>query len=152
MQPALVRVLVVASTIAVVGPAFGLFGGDNFPLSNYPMFAADRGPKVVVYTALGVSSSGDLLVLSPSLIGGSPWPNLAHKTVARAAKAGPKSAARLCETIASRIDAQGEGASMVSLELVREHYDSRDYFDGKLEPTKRRVFFRCELSAEGESK
>ena len=111
------------------------------------MFAADRGSNVVVYTALGVSASGDRVLLSPSLIGGSPWPNLAHKTLVRAAKAGSKSSAQLCETIASRLDTQDQGVRMVSLELVREHYDSRDYFDGQLEPSTRRVLCRCDLPA-----
>lgn len=40
MRRGLIRLAMLASTVLVAGPAFGLFGDDDFPLSNYPAIAA----------------------------------------------------------------------------------------------------------------
>ena len=137
--------MMLVSTVLVAGPAFGLLGGDDFPLSTYPMFAADRGTVVVVPTAVGALADGEEVLLSPTLIGGSAWPNLALRTVGRAVQGGAHSAVPLCDEIAARVASDPEHAQVVAVEITREHYDSREYFGGQEAPRRRELIARCNV-------
>lgn len=148
MRRTFVRGSMLVTMVVVAGPAFGLFGGDDFPLSNYPMFAADRGPETVVSTLVGLDGDGDEVLLTPTLISGNAWPSLAHRTAANAVYEGAEAANRLCREVAARVAEDDERSATVTVELIHERYDARAYFAGEQTPLSREVFARCAVPEE----
>jgi hypothetical protein len=131
----------IGAVLAVAAPA--VLGRDGFPLSNYPMFADDRGRESEVATAVGVTLAGDRVRLSPELIGDSDEPVLASATAERAV-ASTAGAETLCTAIARRA---GGDAELQAIEVVTERYDTVDYFAGDEEPESVVVHARCRVGA-----
>jgi hypothetical protein len=129
------------TVLAVAAPA--VLGRDGFPLSNYPMFAEDRGRESDVATAVGVTAAGARVRLSPELIGGSDEPILASATAERAVTS-TAGAETLCASIARR--AEGD-ADLRAIEVVTERYDAVDYFAGDDEPESVIVHASCRVGA-----
>lgn len=91
------------AAVLVLSPVLRDPSSDTYPLSTYPMFAADRGRVHTIATA--VERTGDGFArLSPSLISGSDEAVLASVTVTRAVRRGEADA--LCEEILERTGAR----------------------------------------------
>ncbi len=92
--------------VAVVAPAAWPGAEDDFPLSTYPMFTAERERVVDLDTAVRID--GDRRErLSPEAIAGTDEPVLAASTVSRAVAGGPAAVRRLCAAVAARLDGSG---------------------------------------------
>src|SRR5258708_38790952 len=60
----------VALAVVVVGAVPFVFARDSFPLSTFPMFAADIDRTQSVDTAVAVAADGTAIRLTPAAIGG----------------------------------------------------------------------------------
>ena len=93
----------VAVAVAIVGVGVVPFAldRDSFPLSTFPMFAADIDRTQSVDTAVAVDADGGVIRLTPAEIGGTTVVNQAASVVTTAIVGGR--AADLCTTIAGRL-------------------------------------------------
>lgn len=138
----------VAATLLVAWPALGELDDDSFPLSNYPMFAAERG-RPVMAQIVGFDGEGHVRRLSPELLGSSEVLQ-AKSLVERAANGGPKTRQTFCETVARRVrDAQAsddDGSAKISrLEIAKGRFDPVTYFTVSPEPIERVVLHTCNV-------
>jgi hypothetical protein len=140
-----------ALTIAiacVVWPAFGALHEDSFPLSNYPMFAAERGQPVMTQV-VGFDRDGHVRRLNPELLGSSEVLQ-AKALVERAANGGTKSRTAFCEDVAQRVQhaqqATDDSAKIVRLELAKSRFDPVKYFTVAQEPIERAVVHSCAVN------
>lgn len=108
----------VAAVVAVLAPALWPGAEDDFPLSTYPMFTAERGRVVDLDTAVLVDDDGRHR-LSPEAVGGTDEVVSAAVTVSRAIAAGDVALARLCAEIADRV-----GPDRATVEIVTERHDA----------------------------
>src|SRR3954452_16726189 len=138
----------VAVAVVVVGLGVVPFAldRDSFPLSTFPMFAADIDRTQSVDTAVAADAGGGVIRLTPAEIGGTTVVNQAASVVTTAIAGGR--AADLCLTIAGRLGGRGgtttDAASRpVAVEVVTERYDSVRWFDGDRTPVDRVVHARC---------
>jgi hypothetical protein len=128
----------VAVAVLVVGVVPFALDRDSFPLSTFPMFAADIERTQSVDTAVAVDAAGAVIRLTPAEIGGTTVVNQAASVVTTAIVGGR--AGDLCTTIAGRVGGQ-PGAAAV--EVVTERYDAVRWFDGDRTPIDRIVHARC---------
>lgn len=127
-------------TVVVVGlvmvPAVWPGAEDDFPLSTYPMFTAERDRVVEVDTVVLVRG-GQRLRLSPEEVGGTDEVVGAAVAVDRAVAAGPAATARLCTAVAGRLDGPG------TVEVVTERHDAVDLLRDDAPPRRVVVHHRC---------
>jgi hypothetical protein len=124
--------LSVAVILAMLSPILRRPPVDSFPLSTYPMFASPRTPSSTITTVLGVRASGEGETLSPTLIAGDPWINLAVNSVAAAKRGGASSLRALCRSVAERVAGDPRVAQRyVGIAVVTEVYDAPAYFVGQ---------------------
>ncbi len=128
-----VAVAVVASPAVLPDPA------DDFPLSTYPMFTADRGRVVDLDTAVLVDVDGRHR-LSPEVVGGTDEVIAAAVAVSQAVAGGLAALADLCADIADRIDSTG------TVEIVTERHDAVDLLRDDAEPLATTVHHECDGS------
>ncbi|MFP5256662.1 MAG: hypothetical protein ACLGI8_12545 [Acidimicrobiia bacterium] len=137
---ALAAVLAAVLVPPLVPPA-----ADSFPLSTYPMFSHDRGPRSAIATLVGLDADGGPHRLSPPLIGGTDEPMLAVATAGRAARGSAAEQARLCAQVAERV-AGADRAELVEVALQVEEHDSVPFLTGqRTEAAAVRVLARCEV-------
>lgn len=133
------------ATSLVAWPAFGELDDDSFPLSNYPMFAAERGQPVMTQI-VGFDHAGQVQRLSPELLGSSEVLQ-AKALVERAANGGAKSRKTFCDSVARRVhDAQLDtpvNGRIVRLELAKARFDPVTYFTVAAEPLERVTLHGC---------
>lgn len=110
----------VAVGLLVAAPAFLPDVEDDFPISTYPMFTAERGEVVDLDTAVLVDGDGRRRRLSPEVVGGTDEIVAASVAVSRAIAEGPAALDRLCREIADRVDEPGE------VQIVTERHDAVD--------------------------
>ncbi|MEO1228633.1 MAG: hypothetical protein AAFZ18_06995 [Myxococcota bacterium] len=116
-------------------------GQDGFPLSTYPMFSSRRPEVATLARAVGATSTGEPVPLSPSLVSGSSEPMQAVSTVNRTIRAGKPASERLCQDIAKRVaDAKPE-AREIRIELVDVHVEG--WFAGERAPRRTRRIATC---------
>jgi hypothetical protein len=127
--------------VVVVGAVPFVLDRDSFPLSTFPMFAADIDRTQSVDTAVAVGADGGVIRLTPAEIGGTAVVNQAASVVTTAIVG--SRAAELCATIAGRL--AGESAP-VTVEVVTERYDAVRWFDGDRTPVERVVHARCPVA------
>jgi hypothetical protein len=129
---------------AVLVPLSRDLGADSLPLSNYPMFTAERSQVTSIERAIGVAPDGTEHVLSPELTGGTVEVIHAAQTIVDAIRAGE--AEDLCAEIAGRVASNDEGIAEVI--VVRERFDVVVALDDDdPEPVNRRVHARCAVPA-----
>src|SRR4051812_27940031 len=124
--------------VVVVGAVPFLLDRDSFPLSTFPMFAADIDRTQSVDTAVAVGGDGTAIRLTPAEIGGTTVVNQAANVVTTAIVGGR--AGELCAAIAARLDGR---PAAVAVEVVTERYDAVRWFDGQHTPVERVVHARC---------
>jgi hypothetical protein len=135
--------VLVAVVVVVALPALRQPPRDGFPLSTYPMFAAERDREVVVATAVGIGpETGEVERLDPGVIADTDEVMLAAETVRLAVQGG--GGARLCNEIADRLAGD---ADIDEVELRLETYDAVDYFDGDKDPLDVTVEASCAVPA-----
>ena len=103
VRPRLTLVAGLLAALIVLSPLGREPTSDTYPLSTYPMFAADRGASHRIATAVELTGDGEVRRLSPELIAGTDEVVLAGVTVARAVRGGE--ADELCAEIAARLGA-----------------------------------------------
>ncbi len=131
------RWLIAVAVVAVVAaPAVLPDPADDFPLSTYPMFTAERGRVVEVATAV-VVRDGQRERLSPEEVGGTDEIVSAAVTVGDAVAAGPAAVAALCADIAARVRGPGE------IEVVTERHDAVALLRDEAPPLAVTVHGRC---------
>jgi hypothetical protein len=136
--------LSVGVILAMLSPALRRPPVDSFPLSTYPMFASPRPPTSKITTLLGVTALGEREPLSPTLISGDSWVNLAVESVRAAKRGGPASRRALCRAVAERLAADPERAGRyVGVVFVTEVYDAPAYFFGETTPSAVTVHAQC---------
>jgi hypothetical protein len=118
------RIATLVVVVAMVAPALGPRPSDGFPFSTYPMFAADRGSRTTVSTAVGRTVSDQLVRLSPRLLAGADEPILAVRTARTMVNRDPDG---WCREVAARVSAtpHATGADpVVRIEVVTETHDA----------------------------
>ncbi len=126
---------------AVALPATWPSGEDGFPLSSYPMFARRPRARAAIVTVVGVTPGGVSTPLTPELIAGAPWVNLAGRVVRERVKKGPRAAESLCRTVAERVAAAA--LALEHIEVVTESFDTIAAIVDSAPPRGRKVHARC---------
>jgi hypothetical protein len=130
----------IAAALAVVWPTLS-DARDSFPLSTFPMFAAERGfPELD--TLRGVTAEGERVSLPPKLLGTTEVMQ-ARAIVARAAAGGKKAARQLCSSVAQRLASSPDFVHVQQLELSTDRYDAIRYFTESTAPIRSRIRARC---------
>ena len=126
--------------VVVVGAVPFVLDRDSFPLSTFPMFAADIDRTQSIDTAVAMAPDGTTIRLTPAEIGGTTVVNQAASVVTTAIVGGR--ARELCADIAGRVG----GGDRVAVEVVTERYDAVRWFDGDRTPVSRMVHARCPVA------
>lgn len=131
-----------AGVLAVLAwPAVAPGELDSLPLSNYPMFAHERGRVTRFHVAVLVDPAGEEHGLDLRVVGGTDQPVQAAMTVSQAVRNGE--AADLCAEVAEQVDRPG------SVEIVSVSYDAPGWFAGDREPVARTVHASCPTEGGG---
>lgn len=119
---------------------------DGFPLSNYPMFSADRRTaEAEIGHVVGYSREGRHRPVAPAMVGSEEIMQ-AYQTVRLAIRRGDAQA--LCRGAAERVRADPAHADLERLEVRTDRYDALAYFAGDTKPRTTRVHARCPVHAE----
>ena len=134
----------IATTLAVVWPAFLSPRDDNFPLSTYPMFShGRRSPDAKVAHAVAVAPRGRRRVPPPALVASEEIMQTFVSTQ-RAVRSGR--APELCRRVAARLASAGEEWSAFEEVQVRtDWYDAVRYFSDSPRPNRSKVHARCPI-------
>lgn len=131
---------------AVLSPILRGRPKDGFPLSNYPMFSADRrSADAEIGHVVGFSREGRHRPVPPELLGTEEIMQ-ASQTVRVAIRGG--FAADLCRRTAARVQADPKHADLERLEVRTDWYDALAYFAGDTKPRRTHVHARCPVHAE----
>ena len=133
--------------LAVLWPILRDPPRDGFPLSNYPMFSADRRTAdAEIGHVVGFSREGRHRPVPPALLGSEEIMQ-ALQTVRVAIRRGY--AGDLCRRAAERVRADPAYADLERLEVRTDRYDALAYFAGDTKPRSTKVHARCPVHAEG---
>lgn len=133
--------------LAVLWPILRDPPRDGFPLSNYPMFSADRRTAdAEIGHVVGFSREGRHRPVKPSMVGSEEIMQ-AYQTVRMAIRRGD--AADLCRRAAERVRNDPDHADLERLEVRTDHYDALAYFAGDTKPRRTQIHARCPVQAEG---
>lgn len=116
---------------------------DGFPLSTYPMYASARPPVVTLATAQAVTAAGDVVTLTPGIIGESDDPLIVAGELREAISAGR--AEQRCAAIADRVGRSSAASDAVAVEVVTERHDVIARATGDDSLVRRTVHARCEV-------
>lgn len=132
--------------LAVLWPILRDPPRDGFPLSNYPMFSADRrSADAEIGHVVGFSREGRHRPVPPALLGSEEIMQ-AHQTVRVAIRRGY--ADDLCRRVAERVRANSAYSDLERLEVRTDRYDALAYFAGDTKPRRTQVHARCPVHAE----
>jgi hypothetical protein len=132
--------------LAVLWPILRDPPQDGFPLSNYPMFSADRrSADAEIGHVVGFSREGRHRPVPPELLGTEEIMQ-ASQTVRVAIRGG--FAGELCRSTAARVQADPAYADIERLEVRMDWYDALAYFAGDTKPRRTHVHARCPVHAE----
>lgn len=115
---------------------------DDFPLSYYPMFTANRGRYTIVNYFVGVDYDGGKRTL-PVALTGTGGLNQVRRQINRAVREGR--ADEICAALARTVAASRtpELRDVESVLLVRGSYRLKRYFAGDTEPRREVVVASC---------
>jgi hypothetical protein len=132
--------------LAVLWPILRDPPSDGFPLSNYPMFSADRRSAMAeIGHVVGFSREGRHRPVPPELLGTEEIMQ-ASQTVRVAIDRGY--AEQLCRRTAERVRADPAHVDLLRLEVRTDRYDALAYFAGDTKPRGTQVHARCPVHAE----
>jgi hypothetical protein len=133
------------TALVVLSPALSRTPKDDYPLSNYPMFATNKDPKTTVSQAVAIAPAG-ITVLGPRFVGTDEVLQARH-TIARAVRAKGADIQTLCTDVAARVAANGDLASATHVEIRTVTHDSLVYFgEGDHKPAASTTHARCPVS------
>lgn len=121
---------------------------DDFPISTYPMFTADRGAPSAVRTAVGVTAADARHRLSPALLAGADEPILAVRTARVAVDSGR--ADDWCLEVARRVADDATiraGERIVGIEVVTEVHDAAATLAAGADPLDVTLHAACRVPA-----
>jgi hypothetical protein len=114
---------------------------DDFPLSYYPMFTADKADRQRV-TYLIVYDAGGARFLLPYWYAGQGGLNQVRRQMNKLLERGQ--ASRLCRTVAARVARSGELSNdMGTVEVVTGIFQMTQFFAGNRVPVSESVRARC---------
>jgi hypothetical protein len=115
-------------------------------MSTYPMFATDRGSRTTVSTAVGTTSTGEQVRLSPHLLAGTEEPILAVRTARFMVNHDPEG---WCEEVARRVATHPLGRAaddpVVEVVVVTETHDAVATLTEDAAPVGILVHATCEV-------
>lgn len=130
-------------SVAVVGivawPSLHVHPSDDFPLSTYPMFTAQRGRVASVDVVVGLDRDGKVVRLDPGRIADTDEVLVAAETVTDSII--EDRASDLCEDVAERVD----GSTVETVEVRTEQYDTVNWLRGHRRPRHVVVRARCSV-------
>jgi hypothetical protein len=132
--------VLIAVALVTAWPALRRPPTDGFPLSTYPMFAADRGDTSTIATAVGLTPDGEVVRLSPEILSGSDEPMQAVSTATDAVRDGRAEA--WCDQVAERVSDD----AVVTVEVRRETHDVIEYFTDDAAPLGVEVVATCQVA------
>jgi hypothetical protein len=145
-QRAAIAAWSVGLLLAVLWPILRDPPRDGFPLSNYPMFSADRrSADAEIGHVVGFSREGRHRPVPPALLGTDEIMQ-AHQTVRVAIRR--SYAGDLCRRAAERVRADPAHADLERLEVRTDRYDALAYFAGDTKPRATQLHARCPVHAE----
>ena len=116
---------------------------DSFPLSNYPMFTHNPRDTTGIERAVGVTTAGDEVRLSPELSGGTVEVIHAAQTLTNAVRRGE--AGDLCIEIAGRV-ADSDLADVIEVVVTTDRFEIVEGLrSDDPQPVERVVHARCEV-------
>lgn len=130
----------IAVMAAVAAPM--VYGKDDFPLSNYPMFSRKRDPVAKVYHVVGFSSVGNHRPLPPKAVGTDEIMQ-AWQTVKLAVRRRPHGARDLCKEVAQYASTHEEYDDLLRIEVRVDWFDTQAYWQGNRKPVRTKVAARC---------
>jgi hypothetical protein len=131
--------------VAVAAPL--LYGKDDFPLSNYPMFSKARPAVARVYHVVGFSKEGNHRPLPPAAVGTDEIMQ-AWQTVKLAIKRGAPGSSELCEKAAVYVAEHEEFSDLEWLDVRVDWFDTVAYWKGDRKPRKSQSLARCPVPRE----
>jgi len=141
MKRPLVALFSLMVVVAVALPAVLPRSADSFPLSLYPMYAADRSEVFVLPTAVLQTPAGERERLDIGEIANTDDPLIAASLLRDAIAS--NRADLVCEAIAARV---GELDRVGTVQVVEERHDLIAYFDGSTTPLQVEVHATCRAS------
>jgi hypothetical protein len=140
------RFAVVFSLVTAAAVAAPLvYGQDDFPLSNYPMFSHARPEVARIYHVVGYSNAGNHRPVSPEAVGTDEIMQ-AYQTVKLAIKRGPAEAQVFCEQTARFVATDSDYDDLEFLEVRVDWFDTVKYWKGERKPQRTRVVARCPVA------
>jgi len=133
--------LAVVSTAAIVWPA--VHDEDGFPLSNYPMFSHPKGTTAKIYHAVGFTSDGRGMPLSPEMVGTDEIMQ-AYQSVKLSIHGGRARA--LCEAVAGRVSTSPTFSEVVRVEVRVDVFDAVRYWEGDRSTDRSSILAKCGVS------
>jgi len=128
--------------LVVVSPALSAKPKDDYPLSNYPMFATNKDPKTTISQAVAIAPD-QLTVLGPRFVGTDEVLQ-ARTTIVRAVRGKAGEAQALCAEIATRVAGKSDLAAATHVEIRTVTHDSLVYFgQGDEKPLALTTHARC---------
>ncbi|MGH8018982.1 MAG: hypothetical protein ACREIA_11940 [Opitutaceae bacterium] len=112
---------------------------DDFPLSYYPMFISGRDNERDITHLIGIDAQGGEHIL-PFRLAGPGGFNQVRKQIRKGVHMG--GASDLVRQVAERASRNEAYNDLVAVEVVTGVYRLDDYFEGHIEPVRRRVHAR----------
>lgn len=141
MKRPLVALFSLLVVVVVALPAVLPRAADSFPISLYPMYAADRSEVFVLPTAVLQTPAGERQRLKIGEIANTDDPLIAASLLRDAIAS--NRADSLCEAIAARV---GDAGTSGTVEVVEERHDLISYFEGSTTPLQVEVHATCRAS------
>lgn len=149
-QAGKLRILALGTVLLLAIGSAGLRApfDDGFPLSTYPMFAAERGAEGVVTVATATAEGQAPRPIPPRYVGSGETMQ-ALQTLRKTARAGRRASMALCRDIASRIHTARDPAfaGYGHVEIVTERVATIAFLAGQAKPTRMRLHAACRLEA-----
>ncbi|MDP8925150.1 MAG: hypothetical protein M3O34_20080 [Chloroflexota bacterium] len=137
-------VLMIGAVLSPIVQNWRVDPRDDFPLSYYPMFTADRSERVRVTYLRGLDGQGNPIKIRYTFAGTGGL-NQVHSQIKKTVRRG--GAAELCRSVASGV-ARRNGrplADVVTTQIVTGTYKASDYFAGNTTPLAERVHASCQV-------
>ncbi|WP_119069005.1 hypothetical protein [Rubrobacter indicoceani] len=117
---------------------------DNFPLSYYPMFTANRGRHTTVNYLVGADAAGKRKTL-PATLAGTGGLNQVRRQINHSIREGR--ADELCASVARAVaeSRAPELSGIRTVSVVRGAYRLERYFAGETKPHRERVVALCNV-------
>lgn len=143
MHTSMRTVVVGTLAVLVLGVYPVIAERDSYPHSHLPMFSVRRTETARIDTAVGVSTDGQIVRLSPHLIADTDEIIMAKDTVINAINS--RSTDVLCTEIVKRV--QKRKSNITKIRVVTETYNAIVWFQGEKDPLSVDVHSECDATS-----